>query len=330
MKLTREQIHGIVLGAVEAVFEEDGIQFYRMPESLAQRIHQSNNDFGMKALATAGIRFDFYTDSEFFAFSYDEAKAASSRTWYYFSLLIDGKPFATIGEEKAEKRKGSYQTVLPKGNKRITLFFPNLFRARIRSVELSDGAYFKKIEVKNRFVFYGDSITQGYDAKSAANCYANRIAYARDAEIFNFGIGGAVFDRNMMDETNHYNADAVFVAYGTNDWGYREHLCVLSQHCEEFFTALSTTFRNTPVFVILPIWRVNYQEVKPMGTFEEMKECIAQIAKTYDNFHIIDLDGDIPHDLSFFSDGLHPNDEGFAYYAKGLQGQLNPLMVYQK
>ena len=111
----------------------------------------------MKALSTAGIRFDFYTDSEFFAFSYDKATVASSRNWYYFSLFMDGKPFAEIGEEKAERFCGEYQTRLPKGNKRITLFFPNLFRARICGVELSDGARFERIAVKNRFVFYGES-----------------------------------------------------------------------------------------------------------------------------------------------------------------------------
>ena len=323
MKLNLEQIQALTLGAAETVIQEGGIQFYRMPETTARQIWQRNHDFGMKALATAGIRMDFSTDSEFFAFSYDCAKAASSRSWYYFTLLIDGKPFAEIGEEKAERFCGEYQTRLPKGNKRITLFFPNLFRARICGVELSDGAGFERIAVKKRFVFYGDSITQGYDAKSAAKGYVNRIAYAADAEIFNFGIGGAVFDKDMLDTSNDYNADGVFVAYGTNDWGYRESLHELSKYCEEVFAMLSSLFANKPVFVLLPIWRVNYQEIKQTGALKEVRACIAQIAKRYENFRVIDLEGDIPQDEAFFSDGLHPNDEGFAYFAQGVLKKIN-------
>ena len=318
MKLTLEQIKSLAFGFVEATIENEGIEFYRFSAQLSTCLDSLKPDYGIRAKAQASIRLDFETDSEYFSFTYDNVQKTSSRNWYYFSLLVDGKPRALIGEDNAMACRGSYETILPKGNKRITLFFPNLYRARIQGIELSDGSYVKRVETKKRFVFYGDSITHGYDAKSPNNSYVNRIAYATDAEVFNLGIGGAVFHSRMIDDIRDYNADAVFVAYGTNDWAHRQNMEELSAYCEEFFQKLTSVFKNIPIYVILPIWRSNYQDVKQTGTFQEVKDRIIQIAKQYENTEIIDLFDDIPHELSMFSDGLHPNDDGFAYYAQGV------------
>ena len=318
MKLTLEEIKSLAFGFVESTIENGGIEFYRFSTQQFLCVDALKSDYGVRAKAQASIRLDFETNSEYFSFAYDNVQKTSSRSWYYFSLLVDGKPTALIGEDNATACRGSYQTVLPKGNKRITLFFPNLYRARIQGIELSDGSYIKRMETKKRFVFYGDSITHGYDAKSSNNSYVNRIAYAMNAEVFNFGIGGAVFHPRMIDDTKDYNADAVFVAYGTNDWAHRQNMEELSIYCEDFFTKLVSVFKNIPIYVILPIWRANYQDVKQTGTFQAVKDKIIQIAKKYENTQIINLFNDIPHELSMFSDGLHPNDDGFAYYAQGV------------
>ena len=318
MKLTFEEIKSLAFGVTEARIEEGGIEFYRFSTSQCLNLDALKPDYGVRAKAQASIRLDFETDSEYFSFTYDNVQKTSSRSWYYFSLLVDGKLTALIGEDNATACRGSYQTVLPKGNKRITLFFPNLYRARIQGIELSDSSYIKRMETKKRFVFYGDSITHGYDAKSPNNSYVNRIAYAMNVEVFNLGIGGAVFHPTMIDDVRDYNADVVFVAYGTNDWAHRQNMEELSAYCEKFFTKLVYAYKNIPIYVILPIWRSNYQDVKQTGTFQQVKDKIIQIAKQYKNTEIIDLFDDIPHALSMFTDGLHPNDDGFAYYAQGL------------
>ncbi len=322
MKLTNEQIQSLALGVAEAISNQDGIEFYRMKTAQAERIMNFNSDFGKRAYATAGIRLDFYTDSTFFAFTYDNAKDTASRLWYYFTLFINGKETSLIGEENATVFSGAYRVDLPEGKNRITLFLPNLFRVRMKSVELSDGAFFERVVPKRRFVFHGDSITHGYDAKSAANSYANRVAYALDAEIFNFAIGGAMFDMRMVDTSSDYNADAVFVAYGTNDWNKRADTQTFSKNCSEFFETLIPLHKNVPIFVILPIWRSNCNEQRPVGAFQNARMEIARIASGYKNTQIIDLSNDIPQNLAFFTDGLHPNDEGFVHYAQGVLNKI--------
>lgn len=320
MKLTNEQIHSLALGVAETLSDKDGIELYRMKRAQAQRVMDFNADFGKKAYATAGIRLDFYTDSKFFAFAYDKAVAASSRKWYYFSLLINGEQVALIGEEQATARLGSYRVELPDGKNRITLFLPNLFRARITSVELSDGAVFERANPERRLVFHGDSITQGYDAKAPHLSYANRIACALNAEIFDFAIGGAMFDMRMVDTSTDYNADAVVVAYGSNDWKKRQDAKTFSENCSEFFETLMPLHKDVPVFVILPIWRFDGNEQSPIGTIQDAREEIARIASGYKNTQIIDVFDVVPHEL--FTDGLHPTADGFAYYAQSVLKQI--------
>lgn len=243
MILTNEQICSVALGAAEITCSPLGVDFYRMRKAQAEAIRAFSADFGNKAYATAGIRLDFYTDSEFFAFAYDDAKAASSRKQYYFTLLVNGKEVALVGEENAAALAGEARVALPQGNNRVTLFFPNVFRARIKRVELSD-ASFEPFRPERRFVFHGDSITHGYDARSAANSYANRIATACNAEAFNFAIAAACFDPRMIDETNDHNADAVFVAYGTNDWAKKSNFAEFSSDCEAFFRKLTSLHKS--------------------------------------------------------------------------------------
>ena len=322
MQLNTEQIRSLALGVAQTLSTQDGIELYRMKTAQAERIMNFNSNYGKRAYCTAGIRLDFYTDSKFFTFSYDNAQSTSSRNWYYFTLFINGEETALIGEENATACAGSYRVELPGGKNRITLFFPNLFRTRITGVELSDGAFFERVTPKRRLVLHGDSITHGYDAKSAANSYANRVAYALDAEIFNFAIGGAMFNMRMVDTSTDYNADAVVVAYGTNDWNKRPTKQAFSENCSKFFEALMPLHKNVPVFVILPIWRFDCQKERPVGAFEDARAEIARIASGYENTRIIDLSKDIPQDLAFFTDGLHPNDDGFALYAQGVLKQI--------
>ena len=67
---------------------------------------------------------------------------------------------------------------------------------------------------------YGDSITQGYTALSPSLTYVNLVGDALNADVYDLGIGGEVFEPLMIDEAYPVKADLVTVAYGTNDWSH--------------------------------------------------------------------------------------------------------------
>lgn len=327
MILNKKQLHSVIFGAPQIDCNDSVVSCYRFSKKQIARIASSSQDFAMKAKSTSSVRLDFYTDSEYLAFSYANAQKAGSRPWYYFSLYVNGKRFAIFGEEQLTKTANTQRFELPAGEKRITLFFPNLFRADILSLELSDGASVTPFTPKRRIIFHGDSITQGYDAKDPATSYVNRLAIAWDAEIINYGIGGAMFDTQVIDEENVPDADLIFVSYGTNDWRHRASFQDFSINCKTFFEKIASVHPNIPVVAILPIWRQNYKDEFPVGDFMEARQEIARIAKETVNANVIDLWQDMPQDLMFFTDGLHPNDDGFAYYANGVNNKIKEQHV---
>ena len=326
MKLTTQQIKSILFGAAECHEEDGGLQCYRYTPDRMDVIRSFSEDWKVRANATSGILLDFYTDSDFFAFSYDKAVQSSSQPGYYFELLINGVSTALIGEETATTLKGEFSICLPQGKNRVTLIFPTMFRARISSIKLSDGATMERAKKGKTILFLGDSITQGYASKFPSLNYTHRIALSTDCNATNLGIGGAAFDPRLIDEKVDYQPDVIFVAYGTNDWAKGWETEKINGNCRAFFDKLHAQYPTQPTYVILPIWRTNYANQLPSGTLLNVRNLIHKIANGYSNTHIVDLWEEIPHDETLYTDGLHPNDDGFAYYADGVLKYIGDLL----
>lgn len=318
MKLTTQQIKSILFGAAECHEEDGGLQCYRYTPDRMDVLRSFSEDWRVRANATSGIMLDFYTDSDFFAFSYDKAVKSSSQPGYYFELLINGVSTALIGEETAATCKGEFSISLPQGKNRVTLIFPTMFRARLSSVKLADNATIEQAEKGKRILFLGDSITQGYASKFPSLNYTHRIALSNNCNATNLGIGGAAFDPRLIDENVDYQPDVILVAYGTNDWAKGWETEKINGNCRAFFDKLHAQYPTQPTYVILPIWRRTYANELPSGTLLNVRNLIHKIASGYSNTHIVDLWEEIPHDETLYTDGLHPNDDGFAYYADGV------------
>ena len=322
MKLTTQQIKNLLFGAIDCHEEDGGLQCYRYTPAHMERLRSIWDDWRVRANATSGIMLDFYTDSDFFAMTYDQAVQASSQPGYYFELLIDGVSSALIGEATATQLKGGFSLSLPQGKKRVTLLFPTMFRTRIVSVELSDGATMERVLKNKNCLFLGDSITQGYASRFPSLNYVHRIALSLNYHATNLGIGGAAFNACLIDEQVDYNPDVIFVAYGTNDWAKGYTAEKIAGNCRAFFDKLRRQYSTQPIYVILPIWRDNYSSVLPSGTLLDVRKLIKDIANDYPSTNVIDLFDDIPHNPALYTDGLHPNDNGFAYYANNVLKKL--------
>ena len=68
-----------------------------------------------------------------------------------------------------------------------------------------------------------------------------------------------------------------------------------------------------------PIWRKDRTDETGFRDFEELGEIIKEVVKQYKNIECIDCRNAVPEDENLFSDlYLHPNDEGFKYYAESV------------
>lgn len=331
MLLNFEEIKKITFGYADSKELPSGFAFYRMKESQVQCFASAkmavDYEFVNKCYATAGVYFDFYTDSKFIRVHYVDAKKSSSREWYYFDVLVNGKLCLTVGEEQAEKRFGEIFTELDGKENRVTLFFPNLFRAEIKSVELSDGAKFYPAEKKGKIVAYGDSITQGYDARKPSLSYANILGFQTGYEVINLGVGSAFFEEVIIDETADYNEDFVTIALGINDFGHHD-LNEVANDCKDFLQKISKVHKDKPIFLILPL---NYCQTShlmiPIDNLVKLREKLTEVASWFDMVTVIDTTEFLSCDKENFSpDGVHPVEKGFIKYAEGLKDSLEKYL----
>ena len=334
MNLTVEQIRAAALG-VSSVTEVSGKPcFDRFSE--AERglyynlIPDGKHPFYERALCSAGVKLCFRTDSPMLALCAEVVKY-SSRTFFSFDVTVNGTYVGSLCNFSEQTLPAAYaDVVLPmgkfeknfllgEGEKTVSIYFPFSVRAQDVSIGLADGASFAPVKPKKRLLVYGDSITQGYDARYASRRYGARLADALEAEEINKGIGGEIFRPALAALSDEEDIDYITVAYGTNDWTGIEQDCFLA-NAKAFYAALSARYPEAKIFAITPIWRKNFSERKtPFGDFLEVKDRIAEAVKDLENVTLIEGFDLVPHDETLFADlSLHPRDEGFDFYAENL------------
>ncbi len=323
MQLCEKDIRAMLHGAVEMTEVDGEWQFHRFTQKQRALYDVVNKDFARKTRATSGVRLEFVTDANEFSFKY-RALQASSRKFYYFDVFVDGVMVQHVGHENLLEAKSTLSLELPAGTHRVAVYFPNLFEGRIWDVQMSDGATWSPVEKSCKLLAFGDSITQGYDAKFSSQSYANLLADKLDAELVDQAIGGEVFRPELVDTEMNYTPDIVTVAYGTNDWSgqTRER----TEKCtNEFYANVRKAFPNAKIFAITPIWRADNHRVTKVGVFEESRRIVREAASAQEGVVIVDGDRMIPHLREVCSDAyLHPNDYGFKFYANALYDAIAP------
>ncbi len=216
---------------------------------------------------------------------------------------------------------------LPKNEKEVCVYFPFSAITEIKELRLNGGTYIRPVKREKILLSFGDSITHGYDAFHPANSYANRLADELGYQIFNKGIGGEVFFPKLALEEDGFQPDLITVAYGTNDWRYFSQEQI-AQNCGEFLENLTKTYPKTKIVVISPTWRKDLRENMPGGDFLGLERAIGAEAEKRNDVYFISGFTLIPQEAELFADRrLHPNDEGFAHYAKNLYARIKNLGV---
>jgi len=114
--------------------------------------------------------------------------------------MINGRFAKLEGEAEAVKNEGALNIVLDGKLNRVTVFLPNLSKVKLYDAELRDSSRIIPAKKKGKILFYGDSITQGYDAIRPSKSYVNGFCFANDIEPINLGIGGDVFNADNVSE----------------------------------------------------------------------------------------------------------------------------------
>lgn len=332
MKLNNEQIKACLTGAVWTEEVEGALCPYRFTNEQLELYATHRSKFGRRPYSASGIRLFFKTDSEKLSLKLN-VSSGSSRKYFSVDVLLDGKYFDSMDNfsEKGPVNNESLRDEYPfgihkktfslgKGSKAVTVCFPWGASVDILEVALEDSASFESLKRAKKLLAFGDSITQGYDALRPSNRYASKLADLLDAEEINKGIGGEIFVPDLAELREDFDPDYITVAYGTNDWGKSEAPVDLPVNCKKFYETVSRLYPNARIFAITPIWRADYETKNPpFGDFEKVAELIREVAEPLPNVTVIDGFPLVPGDPKYYADlRIHPNDEGFGYYAENL------------
>ena len=311
MKLTLKQIQEITVGAVRVWEEADGIHFSKMTPGQQDAFNSLYPRFAPNGKATSGIRLDFETDASFIQY----VPLTSGK----YELKIDGLLTEHI---KADAEQAARYTFSDTSKKhRVTLHLPSHgVGGAIRSFELSAGASFKRHPFDRKFLFIGDSITQGWNSDIDTLSYAYLVSDHFNAESVIQGIGGAHYDARTLEKLN-FDPDTVFVAYGTNDVSAIPTMDELSGNCAKFLEKVKVFYPDARIYVITPPWIINEDKVFSCGTIADVRTTIRSCAETL-GLNVVDGKAMIPPLPSLFIDNVHPNAIGFAFYGHNLIKEL--------
>ena len=335
MRSILQNICDAVWGAEHVESCSDGLHVFRFNAGESELYRRRKDSFFVKSKASAGITVHFRTDSDKL-FLAARVAPGSSRKYFALEVLSDGKPVGGLQnfdrEEMAERNRyydmeGSWEPVageflLPEGDHEIEIVLPWSAETVLTELKIGKNASFLPVKPEKKLLFYGDSITQGYDALYPSARYAARVCRACRAAEYNKAIGGEIFFPELAAEPSALIPDAVFVAYGTNDW-YRCEEAEFVENCGKFFENICKKYPECPIFAITPIWRGDCETPRPMGPHARAGERIRELAGRHRNVTVIDGANFLPAVSSLFADGfLHPNDCGFSHFADRLLQEL--------
>ena len=324
MKLTLEQIKEVTTGAADVTYNDEKYQFYRFnSDEMAYLSHAFK-------FATAGVQMKFRTDGKMLKLKVAARKALPTRSYFAFDVFVNGAMVGSIQNFCDEECVGDYankeyplgsfegEFELGEGEKSVRIVFPHSLVAEVEEVVIEDATYVAPNKYDKTIIFYGDSITQGFDSLHPSRTYASKLAETLGMDVSNRSIGGAGFSAGFAQIPRNEKADCLVVAYGTNDWGGYD-LETLKNNTKGFLQGIKTNYPGVPVYVITPLWRSDWEMTKKGGTFWENFDVIKGTFENEENMTVIPGFDLIPHDTNLFGDlWLHPNEKGFEYFADNL------------
>lgn len=167
-----------------------------------------------------------------------------------------------------------------------------------------------------RWVVYGDSVTQGFEASNVGATWPWLVARARGWEMINVAVGGRSSNVPDARAIAALRPDAVAVAIGVNDWNGGSPVATYRTNLTGFLNVLDKELPGVPVAVITPLWVAPAWKTANPAPLADYRAVAAAVAAEH---HATVIDGAVLIDANtklFSPTALHPNDAGFAQMAE--------------
>lgn len=300
-------------GAISCHRTEEWTQPWRLPfDDLALFPPDALRE---RAAMAAGVRISFHSDTTSLAGRIERADAEASP----IDLLCDGQLHTSV--ELAERDAFEFRD-LPAGDKLLELWLPQYTELRLRSLEVSDGAFLSPYQdPRPLWTTYGSSITHCRTAASPSRTWPAIVAREHGLNLTSLGYGGQchldpMIARLMRDRPADFISIKVGInVYGADSLGMRTFRPAVIG----FVEILRERHAEIPIAVISPIFSPPREDTpNAVGlTLRAMREEVAEAVSTIrdrggSNVHYVDglsLFG--PEHAHMLPDDLHPDADGY-------------------
>lgn len=306
MKLSNEQLKTIYFGGLDFKETEDGyLQALQYTQEQMEYFKGAFDFWYERSDATTAKTLEFKTSATKLSFEYKIVWMGSPDT---VEVFADGQTQA-IRYVKDLAKEGTLSFELPEGEKDVIVYLPADATMLIKNFEI-DAEVIPAVKGE-KVLWLGDSITQGFGPLRSAYTYVSIANRLLNYDVINQGIGGYVYDKNVLMPMYDYKPDKIIIAMGTNQFGTES-----MEGIEEYYELLKEIYGDTPVLCVLPLWRGDVPDGEP--TLIKFCGNLKKIAEQYDNVTIVDGFKLVPHLPEYFLDKLHPNCLGCEVYGRNL------------
>ena len=325
--MTNEELKKYYFGAYSFEDTQDGwLQAFQYTKAQMEYFKGAFDFWYDRCMATTAKTIEFVTEATKISFDYRMIWMGSADS---FELSVDGQITDIVYVKDILEKNGHVKEVtqegfpvwefpvegkiewdLPQGKKSVVVYLAADATVLLRNFEVN--ASVERPGKKEKVLWLGDSITQGYGPLRSAMTYVSVANRLLGYDIINQGIGGYVYDKKSLMKMEGYKPDKIIVALGTNQYGSETMTDV-----EEYYETLMDIYGNDmPVLCISPVWRGD----QPDGyeKFVGFCENIKKIALGYKNVKLVDGFTLVPHLKEYYLDGLHPNCLGTENYGRNL------------
>ena len=306
MTVTNEQLKELYHGVLWFQETEEGyLQAFQYTEKQIQYFKEVSDFWYERCTASTAKTLEFTTTATKCSFDYKLVWIGSPDS---VELMVNGR-ITKIFYIKDMEKEGTLTFEMPEGEKKVVIYLPADATILLKNFEI-DAAY-APVQKKERVLWMGDSITQGFGPLRSAHTYVSVANRLLDYEVLNQGIGGYVYDKNVLMQMYDYRPDKIIISMGTNQYGTETMDAI-----EEYYEKLKEVYGETPVLCIIPIWRGDSPEGVP--TLVKFCQNLKKICEKYSNVTIVEGFELVPHLSEYFLDNLHPNCLGCEVYGRNL------------
>lgn len=306
MRLSNEQLRKIYYGAYRFGETEDGyVQAFQYTEKQVQYFRGASDFWYERCTASNAKTLEFETRATRISFAYKILWTGSEDS---IELAVDGL-ITEIKYVKDLPQEGELSFELLAGEKKVMIYLPADATILIRNFAIN--ADFSPVEKNGKVLWMGDSITQGFGPLRSSHTYVSVANRLLNYDILNQGIGGYVYDKNVLVPMDGYEPDKIIISMGTNQYGTES-----MKDIEEYYERLSEIYGDRPVLCITPIWRGDSPDGEPV--LIRFCQKLKVICSKYPNITVVEGFRLVPHLPEYFLDNLHPNALGSEIYGRNL------------